>query len=68
MSLKSSVQNEGSRKLRTVYGACPHDCPDCCALEMQVDEQGQAGTSRDKQLACMVVKTIQSQKAGFALK
>ena len=27
---------------RVVYGACPHDCPDCCALETEVDEQGRA--------------------------
>ena len=42
MSPKTSVQIEESRKLRTVYGACPHDCPDCCALETQVNEQGRA--------------------------
>lgn len=28
--------------VRVVYGACPHDCPDCCALETHVDEQGRA--------------------------
>jgi anaerobic selenocysteine-containing dehydrogenase len=28
--------------LRVVYGACPHDCPDCCALETLVDDEGQA--------------------------
>lgn len=28
------------KNLRVVYGACPHDCPDCCALETHVDEQG----------------------------
>ncbi len=43
-----SVQSEDSRKLRTVYGACPHDCPDCCALETQVDEQGRAVTVRGR--------------------
>ena len=42
MPPKTSIQIEESRKLRTVYGACPHDCPDCCALETQVDEQGRA--------------------------
>ncbi len=42
MSPKTSVQIEESKKLRTVYGACPHDCPDCCALETQVDELGRA--------------------------
>src|SRR5436309_7888955 len=46
MSPQTSVQIEESRKLRTVYGACPHDCPDCCALETQVDEQGRAVTVR----------------------
>ena len=48
MSPKMSVQSEDSRKLRTVYGACPHDCPDCCALETQVDEQGRAVTVRGR--------------------
>ena len=48
MSPKMSAQIEVSRKLRTVYGACPHDCPDCCALETQVDEQGRAVTVRGR--------------------
>jgi anaerobic selenocysteine-containing dehydrogenase len=30
------------KKLHVVYGACPHDCPDCCALETLVDEEGRA--------------------------
>lgn len=28
--------------VRVVYGACPHDCPDNCALVTHVDEQGRA--------------------------
>jgi anaerobic selenocysteine-containing dehydrogenase len=48
MSSKTSVHGEESRKLRTVYGACPHDCPDCCALETQVDEQGRAISVRGR--------------------
>ncbi|HEX7737932.1 MAG TPA: molybdopterin oxidoreductase family protein [Ktedonobacteraceae bacterium] len=28
--------------VRVVYGSCPHDCPDCCALETHVDENGRA--------------------------
>jgi anaerobic selenocysteine-containing dehydrogenase len=48
MSPKTSVQIEESRNLRTVYGACPHDCPDCCALETQVDEQGRAVSVRGR--------------------
>src|SRR5947209_7149028 len=48
MSPKMSAQIEESRKLRTVYGACPHDCPDCCALETQVDEQGRAVSVRGR--------------------
>ena len=48
MSPKTSIQSEDSRKLRTVYGACPHDCPDCCALETQVDEQGRAISVRGR--------------------
>jgi anaerobic selenocysteine-containing dehydrogenase len=42
MPAKASAQIEESKTLRSVYGACPHDCPDCCALETQVDGQGRA--------------------------
>ncbi len=42
MSLKPLTPTQEHPTLRTVYGACPHDCPDCCALETQVDEQGRA--------------------------
>jgi anaerobic selenocysteine-containing dehydrogenase len=48
MSPKSSVQIEESSNLRLVYGACPHDCPDCCALETQVDDQGRAVSVRGR--------------------
>ncbi len=48
MSPQTSAQIEESSKFRTVYGACPHDCPDCCALETQVDEQGRAVTVRGR--------------------
>ncbi|HEY0752613.1 MAG TPA: molybdopterin oxidoreductase family protein [Ktedonobacteraceae bacterium] len=33
---------------RVVYGVCPHDCPDCCALETRVDEQGRAVSVRGR--------------------
>lgn len=48
MSPKSSVQIEESSNFRLVYGACPHDCPDCCALETQVDDQGRAVSIRGR--------------------
>ncbi len=48
MSLKLSAQSIESKNLRVVYGACPHDCPDCCALETQVDEQGRAVSVRGR--------------------
>src|SRR5690242_17839318 len=48
MSPKPSVQIEESSNFRVVYGACPHDCPDCCALETLVDEQGRAVTVRGR--------------------
>lgn len=38
MSLKAIEHTN----LRVVHGACPHDCPDCCALETEVDEHGRA--------------------------
>jgi anaerobic selenocysteine-containing dehydrogenase len=36
------------RQLRVVYGSCPHDCPDCCALETHVNEQGRAISVRGR--------------------
>lgn len=42
MSSERATQTEEGRALRVVYGSCPHDCPDCCALETQVDEHGRA--------------------------
>jgi len=48
MSPRSSVPAEKTGNLHIVYGACPHDCPDCCALETQVDERGQAVSVRGR--------------------
>jgi anaerobic selenocysteine-containing dehydrogenase len=48
MPLPVSTPGEEGRKLRVVYGACPHDCPDCCALETHVDEQGRAVSLRGR--------------------
>jgi anaerobic selenocysteine-containing dehydrogenase len=42
MAMKTPVPSGENRNLRVVYGACPHDCPDTCALETHVDEQGRA--------------------------
>ncbi len=42
MSLQISATGNDHKNLRVVYGACPHDCPDCCALETLVDEEGRA--------------------------
>jgi anaerobic selenocysteine-containing dehydrogenase len=39
---RKSAHSEGGRGLRVVYGACPHDCPDTCALETRVDAEGRA--------------------------
>ncbi|MEO8974079.1 MAG: molybdopterin oxidoreductase family protein [Ktedonobacteraceae bacterium] len=48
MSLKTPAPQEVRKNLRVVYGACPHDCPDTCALETQVDEQGVAVSVRGR--------------------
>src|SRR6266852_1343276 len=48
MSLKSLTSIQEHPTLRTIYGACPHDCPDCCALETQVDQQGRAVSVRGR--------------------
>ena len=42
------TQIKEKQSLRVVYGACPHDCPDCCALETHVDEQGRAVSVRGR--------------------
>ncbi|HTI14591.1 MAG TPA: molybdopterin oxidoreductase family protein [Dictyobacter sp.] len=42
------VQNEDGRNLRVVYGSCPHDCPDTCALAITVNEQGKAISVRGR--------------------
>ena len=39
---------EPPSRVRTIYGVCPHDCPDCCALETQVNEQGRAISVRGR--------------------
>ncbi len=48
MSLEISIVKEEPQPLRVVHGACPHDCPDTCALETLVDEQGRAVTVRGR--------------------
>src|SRR5437899_10700578 len=48
MSLRVSARTETDRNLRVVHGACPHDCPDTCALETLVDEQGRAVSIRGR--------------------
>ena len=48
MSPHSSVSTSEQKHLRVVYGSCPHDCPDCCALETQVDEHGRAVSVRGR--------------------
>ena len=40
MSLDLSPRSSDGE--RVVYGACPHDCPDCCALETRVNNAGRA--------------------------
>lgn len=48
MSPRVQTLTEEARGLRVVYGSCPHDCPDCCALETRVDEQGRAVSVRGR--------------------
>lgn len=48
MSQQPASPEEERRNLRVVYGACPHDCPDCCALETQVDASGRAVSIRGR--------------------
>ncbi|HLI09831.1 MAG TPA: molybdopterin oxidoreductase family protein [Ktedonobacteraceae bacterium] len=46
--LATQTSKEEEHNLRVVYGSCPHDCPDCCALETRVDEQGRAVSVRGR--------------------
>jgi anaerobic selenocysteine-containing dehydrogenase len=46
--LTAQTLTEEQRNLRVVYGSCPHDCPDCCALQTHVDEQGRAVSVRGR--------------------
>lgn len=39
---------ENKTDVRVVYGTCPHDCPDCCALETHVDAEGRAISVRGR--------------------
>ena len=48
MSPNIAASTTEPKNLRTVYGSCPHDCPDCCALETQVDETGRAVSVRGR--------------------
>ncbi|HEX4208560.1 MAG TPA: molybdopterin oxidoreductase family protein [Ktedonobacteraceae bacterium] len=48
MLLDKPTQTEERRNVRVVHGACPHDCPDTCALETHVDEQGRAISVRGR--------------------
>ena len=42
------TRTEKNEAVRVVYGTCPHDCPDCCSLETQVDAQGRAISVRGR--------------------
>jgi anaerobic selenocysteine-containing dehydrogenase len=48
MTVQPSAKVHEGEHLRVVYGACPHDCPDTCALETRVDEQGRAVSLRGR--------------------
>jgi anaerobic selenocysteine-containing dehydrogenase len=48
MLRETTKQSEENKTVRVVYGSCPHDCPDCCALETHVDQQGRAISVRGR--------------------
>ena len=48
MSLKTPASVEERKNLRVVYGACPHDCPDTCALETRLMNRGGAVSVRGR--------------------
>lgn len=48
MSHTMKTRTERDRAVRVVYGTCPHDCPDCCALETHVDAEGRAISVRGR--------------------
>jgi len=48
MLRERTKRSEKNGAVRVVYGSCPHDCPDCCALETEVDGQGRAISVRGR--------------------
>lgn len=48
MSHTVKTRTERDRAVRVVYSTCPHDCPDCCALETHVDAEGRAISVRGR--------------------
>lgn len=44
----TSTRSEHKKAARVVYGTCPHDCPDCCSLETEVDAEGRAFSVRGR--------------------
>ena len=42
LRLRASISSAVSAPARVVRGACPHDCPDTCALLVEVDAAGRA--------------------------
>jgi anaerobic selenocysteine-containing dehydrogenase len=48
MLRETTKQSERDEAIRVIYGCCPHDCPDCCALETRVDGQGRAISVRGR--------------------
>src|SRR5439155_14745900 len=39
---KPEEQRRLRRIMKTIRAVCPHDCPDTCAMLVEVDEQGRA--------------------------
>lgn len=48
MSLHTVPATQEGRNIRVVRTACPHDCPDTCAIETLVNEEGRAVSVRGR--------------------
>ena len=41
-SMKKAAEKAGHTQVKTVRAVCPHDCPDTCAMLVDVDDDGRA--------------------------
>ena len=53
-------------KSTIAHTVCPHDCPSCCALEVEVDAEGRAGRFRGSNANTYTAGVICAKVARYA--